>query len=387
MYKIGQLIRLSFVTIFLSIAAVQAANTTLLTSTFPKHESSKLSTLHFEPAKLQDREFLINFAIQSNDIYETRTANEEMARMVFDIPENTFVNGFIEILKLDEDIVGFFSLTVQENEGNETTYALEHLFVKAGLQGNGFGTALFQRVVEIAKREEWKRLEWLCDPDAAKFYLKMGATIMDPCENLLNPGIDLPIFEYYTDTNLRGTAKAMKMSETEHYLGETIKYLIQHWYDAQTGIVACAIIDGDRTVYAVSSQNGKHWIHAERNAYNRFKSLYGNPGPNATFITTLSPCVSDLKRRSEPSCSDLIKKLGIKKMHFGVLDTFHVPSISSYKEMEFIPTVTQNEAMAKICKKLMGMFTEYDSRINTELPAIKKELGNSFFSDFLEQNT
>jgi len=179
----------------------------------------------------------------------------------------------------------------------------------------------------------------------------------------------------------------MKMSEAEHYLQETIKYLIQHWYDTKTGLVACAIVDGSHAVYAASSRNGKYWRHAERNAYSHFKSLYGDPSFNAAFITTLSPCVCDLKRRTEPSCSDLIKRLGIKRMHFGVLDTFHIPSISSYEEMGFIPTVTQNDAMAKICKRLMDMFAEYDSRINTELPAIKRELGHSFFDDYLEQNT
>jgi len=198
MYKtLIKFVALSFVSIFLSIAAVQTANTTLLSEKFSNHEPSKLSGLYFEPAEPQEREFLINFAIRSNDIYQTRTASEEVARMVFDIPESMFIHGFVEVLKLDEDIVGFFSLEVHENEEHEPKYEIGHLFVKAGFQGNGFGTVLFQRVVAIARTEGWNRLEWLCDPDAEGFYLKMGATIIDHCENLLNPGVDLPIFAYY----------------------------------------------------------------------------------------------------------------------------------------------------------------------------------------------
>lgn len=196
MDKTLKFVRLSFAAIFLSIAAVQTANTTLLAETFSNHELPELSRLHFEPAQPQDREFLINFAVRSNDIYQTRIANEEVARMVFDIPESIFINGFVEVLKLDGDIVGFFSLAVYENEEQEPKYKIDHLFVKVGLQGNGFGTALFRRAVEIARAKGWKRLEWLCDPDAEGFYLKMGATIIDHCENLLNPGVDLPIFEY-----------------------------------------------------------------------------------------------------------------------------------------------------------------------------------------------
>ncbi|MGA8165014.1 MAG: GNAT family N-acetyltransferase [Waddliaceae bacterium] len=198
MPKIRRLLHFFVVTIFLSLGAGQTAQAILPLDTAPRHEHSRLSKPHFESASPEDREFLILFAVRSNDIYHTRTASEEVARMVFDIPDSTFNTGFVEVLKLDQEIVGFFSLAIHENEKQERIYKLEHLFVKAGLQGKGYGTRLFQRVVEIAGRERWKRLEWISDPDATGFYLKMGATIIDYCENLLNPGVDVPIFEYDT---------------------------------------------------------------------------------------------------------------------------------------------------------------------------------------------
>lgn len=150
----------------------------------------------FEEADPAIREYLIDFAIESNDIYQTRTANVDVAREVFDISDSVFKNGVVEILKLQGEIVGFYTLKVHPPTEGLFEHELGHLFVKAGLQGKGFGTLLFNRAVEVARSKGWKKLQWLSDPDAEIFYLKMDATITDRCENLLNPTVDLPIFEY-----------------------------------------------------------------------------------------------------------------------------------------------------------------------------------------------
>ncbi|EKD71857.1 MAG: hypothetical protein ACD_46C00083G0007 [uncultured bacterium] len=168
--------------------------------------------------------------------------------------------------------------------------------------------------------------------------------------------------------------------ELDNCLQQTIKYLMENWYKEETGIVACALKDSDKIVFATSSKNGKNWSHAERNAYNKFKHLYGEPSEDAAFVITLSPCVEQLKYRSESSCAELIRLLGVRRMHFGVIDTLHVSSISSYAEMGFIATLTKNNRIALICDKLMSLFSRYDSRINSELLKIKKELGDGFFS-------
>jgi len=152
--------------------------------------------LVFEAADPVYREILVNFAIESNDIYNTRTSSLDVAREVFEISDNVFENGVVETLKLDGEIVGFYTLKVYAPSDDWFEHELGHLFVKAGLQGNGFGTLLFKRAISVARARGWKKLEWLCDPDAEIFYLKMGASITGHCENLLNPDVDLPIFEY-----------------------------------------------------------------------------------------------------------------------------------------------------------------------------------------------
>ena len=162
-------------------------------------DSFKISTnrLKFEKASFNSRDFLVNFAIESNDIYKTRTAYKNIAKKVFDISDEVFEKGVVEVLKLDGEIVGFYTIKVHKPSNTWFEHELGHLFVKKGFQKKGLGTYLFKRALLKAKLRDFEKLEWLSDPDAKEFYLKMGATITSTCENLLNPSVDLPVFEYY----------------------------------------------------------------------------------------------------------------------------------------------------------------------------------------------
>jgi pyrimidine deaminase RibD-like protein len=166
----------------------------------------------------------------------------------------------------------------------------------------------------------------------------------------------------------------------DKYLFKTLHYLAEHWHDSETGIVACCLKDKQHVTFATSTKHGNHWKHAERNAYDKFKRSHGEPSADAAFITTLSPCVKDLKYRREASCAELIKSLGVKRIHFGVLDTMHLADLSDYKALGFAPSLTAAPSLSAMCLKLMSLFSTYDSKINTELPSIKRSLGEGFFS-------
>ncbi len=133
----------------------------------------------FEKANPSQYKFLAQFALHSNDIYKTRKTTEQFALDFFKITKNEHV----EILKEKNEIVGFIAL-----EGNKLT----HLFVKAGLQGKGYGTMLFKRAASIAER----KLTWYSSPSATNFYLKMGGKIIGYVDNPLDPGTDVPLFVY-----------------------------------------------------------------------------------------------------------------------------------------------------------------------------------------------
>lgn len=148
----------------------------------------------FERAEKEQRDDLVNFAIESNDIYNTRMVSRNVAEEVFAIPDKVFEKGVVEVLKVDGEILGFFTLKRHTPEEEGFPCELGHLFVKAGCQGRGLGTHLFERAIICAKEKGWDELKWVSDPDAEFFYRKMGAEVVDYFDNLLNPGVDLPVF-------------------------------------------------------------------------------------------------------------------------------------------------------------------------------------------------
>ncbi len=167
--------------------------------------------------------------------------------------------------------------------------------------------------------------------------------------------------------------------EFDNYLLQALNYLRERWYQEHTGIVVSALKDDARIVYATSSRNGKNWVHAERNSYNKFIKLFGKPSANAAFIISLSPCIKNLKYREESSCFELIKNSGISRIHFGVLDTLHAPSLADYASAGLQPSLSKNSNISMMCENLMSLFERYESRINTNLLDIKNELGDPFF--------
>ena len=176
------------------------------------------------------------------------------------------------------------------------------------------------------------------------------------------------------------------IDELDQYLYQTLLFLFKQWYKNNIGIVACCLKDDKKVVYATSKRQNEFWLHAERNAYFEFKKQYGEPSKNAVFIITLSPCLKKLKYRNEDSCAELIKNLGITRVHFGVLDTFHTLTLDIYNSFGLSPSLTKNSYLHEMCKKLMWMFSTYDSKINNELLSIKKELGDDFFNSTLSIN-
>jgi pyrimidine deaminase RibD-like protein len=161
----------------------------------------------------------------------------------------------------------------------------------------------------------------------------------------------------------------------------SIKHLFENWYGETTGIVSCALKDDNQIVYATSIRKDNAWLHAERNTYLKFKALHGEPSANAVFISTLSPCVKDFGHRADAACAELIKNLGVKRIHFGALDTSHVNSLAAYEQMGFVPSITKHGDISIVCNNLMNLFTRYGSRINKELLNIKQEIGYRYKRD------
>jgi GNAT superfamily N-acetyltransferase len=87
---------------------------------------------------------------------------------------------FAEVAELEGELVGFALYFFGYSTWKGRTLYLEDIYVKASHRKNGIGQALFNTVVEIAKREgvrrmDWQVLEW--NTPAIAFYEKNKALL------------------------------------------------------------------------------------------------------------------------------------------------------------------------------------------------------------------
>lgn len=156
--------------------------------------ASSGSNIAFEFASIEDKNTLINFAIESNDVYKTRTADRDVATKVFDIETSQIEASLVEKLvdQKSKNTLGFYAL---KPSTQPDSIELGHLFVRPELIKKGLGSVLFKRAIARAKSLGKQRLHWISDPDAEGFYMKMGARMTGVGENLLNPQVPVPLFE------------------------------------------------------------------------------------------------------------------------------------------------------------------------------------------------
>ena len=146
----------------------------------------------------------------------------------------------------------------------------------------------------------------------------------------------------------------------DFHLGQALALLEQQWYAPGTGVVAACLLDPatGQAIYDVSRDIGHNlYSHAERNVIARYEEEHGAPPPkDAILITTLSPCVGETSWRVGESCSDLVAKYGLHRLHVGLTDPQHPPEAAHAPGHSFEITVTRNEELAKTCRALRGLF-------------------------------
>jgi GNAT superfamily N-acetyltransferase len=97
----------------------------------------------------------------------------------------------VEVFESETALLGFFRLR------HRTEVAvLWDLFVDPDAMGLGYGRRLFLRAADVAR--EWKRgvMEFESDPNAERFYLRLGATREYMVPSTLLPGRSIPLMRY-----------------------------------------------------------------------------------------------------------------------------------------------------------------------------------------------
>jgi len=86
------------------------------------------------------------------------------------------------VAEVEGDIVGIALVYYRFSTWKGKTIHLEDLIVKESMRGRGLGKALYTKVMQFAKEQKVKRVEWNVldwNTNAIDFYLKTGAKILE----------------------------------------------------------------------------------------------------------------------------------------------------------------------------------------------------------------
>jgi len=95
------------------------------------------------------------------------------------------------VLEENGRIVGFYTLATRAEGDAE----LEHLFVEPSGLRRGSGAALFRHACAVAREAGFHRLVIQSDPNAAGFYVSVGARLERHIPSSI-PGRELPFFSF-----------------------------------------------------------------------------------------------------------------------------------------------------------------------------------------------
>ncbi|MCV9932173.1 GNAT family N-acetyltransferase [Flavobacterium sp. LS1R47] len=94
--------------------------------------------------------------------------------------ENPLFHVFVA--EVDAEIVGIALYYYRFSTWKGKTIHLEDLIVKDKMRGSGLGMALYSKIMEQAKKDKVRRVEWNVldwNTPAVKFYEKSGAKVFD----------------------------------------------------------------------------------------------------------------------------------------------------------------------------------------------------------------
>lgn len=133
------------------------------------------------PAKLGD-EAAIHQLIK--DLAEYEKAPDEVTNTLEDLRDHLFIENICEaiVLEVEEKIIGFALYYISYSTWKGKCLYLEDFYVLPEMRGSGFGSKLFDEVVEIAKLKDVKRMDWQVldwNEPAIEFYKKKNA-LLDP---------------------------------------------------------------------------------------------------------------------------------------------------------------------------------------------------------------
>ena len=129
------------------------------------------------------------------------------------------------------------------------------------------------------------------------------------------------------------------------------------------GMVASCVLDPENRMVAGLNMPGPNGTrrHAERVAIDKYQAQHGAIPPGSIVLTTCSPCSEHMDERYQESCTELLNKVGIKKVYCGFRDPTQAEDDREFDIME-----TSDKGIRQECRSFAETFMEYEHDQQTE---------------------
>jgi ribosomal protein S18 acetylase RimI-like enzyme len=143
-------------------------------------------------AQAHQAPLLARIAVQAKQHWGYPEAWMEHWTEALTISPSAVVRDDVYCAKVDGDMAGFYVLRERKGQGE-----LEHLWVLPEFMGRGIGRALFEHAIEQGRARGLSSFLIESDPNAAGFYVRMGARRVDTFVSELG-GVkrEAPVFDY-----------------------------------------------------------------------------------------------------------------------------------------------------------------------------------------------
>lgn len=140
------------------------------------------------PAQPNESELLTKIAFHSKAYWGYDNNYMERCRKDLVIHPEELDEYIVNVLEVNQDVVGFYELRGVTPEAN-----LFWLFLDPKAIGQGLGKTLWQHAKQTAKDRGYKYLDIKSDPNAEGFYKGMGAVRVGELPSSAIPGLYLPL--------------------------------------------------------------------------------------------------------------------------------------------------------------------------------------------------
>lgn len=142
-------------------------------------------------ANPEDSKSLTELAIRSEAYWGYDDNFMDKFKTLYKVSEEFIINNPTYIMEEDGEIIGFYSILIEESQRS-----LEYFFIEPKFIGKGYGKLLWQHVIKSCDTLKIKEFIIVTSPQAQAFYTKLGAKLQGEVESLVAKGRMIPQLIY-----------------------------------------------------------------------------------------------------------------------------------------------------------------------------------------------